>query len=107
MIDDQGSLPLHYALSLGMRWEECIKKLVDTNFHSLAQLDGKTGLKPFMLSAVGPRCDLNTTFHMKYFFGEQIVAHVLSSFDVHEESIPTLTINSSEISPAGRASNPT
>ncbi len=41
------------------------------------------------------------------FFGEHIVAHVLSFFDIHEESIPTLIINSSEISPAGRASNPT
>ena len=62
--DHQGRLPLHYALALEFKWKQCIKKLVDADFCSLAEVDGKTGLLPFMLSAVGPKSDLNTIFHL-------------------------------------------
>ena len=62
--DDEGRLPLHYALGLDLRWEPCIKKLVDASFLSLADHDGKTGLLPFMLSALGPSSDLDTIFKL-------------------------------------------
>ena len=57
-------LPLHYAVALGLRWNDGINKLVEGNYYSLAEKDGKTGLLPFMLSAVGSRHDLDTIFNL-------------------------------------------
>ena len=59
--DNDGRLPLHFALEAGKTWDEGIYNLIKFNPQSLREKDPVTHLYPFMLAATNDFLSLSIT----------------------------------------------
>lgn len=61
--DENGRLPLHIAAHMGLTWTKGLGEIWNSNRSAVDEVDGKTGLLPPMLAAVGDS-DLETIFEL-------------------------------------------
>jgi len=61
--DKDGRLPLHIAAHMGLTWSKGLKEIFISNRSAVIDVDGKTGLLPPMLAAIG-NGDLETIFEI-------------------------------------------
>lgn len=70
---DGGRLPIFTAAAISLRWAE-MKILFDVNMPAVYHSDVVTGLPLFMLSAIGERSDLESTYRLLKEFPSAIFA---------------------------------
>jgi len=62
--NDNGELPLTYALKLGSKWNGCVSKLIKANSDALNENDPVTGLPPLPYTASQENADLSTIYEL-------------------------------------------